>query len=167
MTLAFSTQLSGKPTYFVEKICKSLREHCLSLRPTAMATEIIHLSIYHKCKPKNHTIRVDKKDRWKVGTLIHFVINNRTKNRIQFASVVSVESIQKIDIHYIPLTRPLGEFRPCVKIDNKLIFGMDGYDDGTMTALAHNDGFDSIEDFFAYFNTDFKGKIIHWTDLKY
>lgn len=28
-------------------------------------------------------------------------------------------------------------------------------------------GFDSVKDFFRYFNKDFKGKIIHWTDLKY
>ena len=33
--------------------------------------------------------------------------------------------------------------------------------------LAKNDGFESVEDFFAYFNKDFKGKIIHWTDLQY
>lgn len=28
-------------------------------------------------------------------------------------------------------------------------------------------GFDTIEEFFAYFNEDFVGKIIHWTDLRY
>ena len=33
--------------------------------------------------------------------------------------------------------------------------------------LAQNDGFETIEEFFAYFNEDFKGKMIHWTDLKY
>ncbi len=33
--------------------------------------------------------------------------------------------------------------------------------------LAINDGFNSVDDFFQYFNTDFTGKLIHWTDLKY
>ena len=33
--------------------------------------------------------------------------------------------------------------------------------------LAINDGFDSIEKFFEWFNKDFTGKIIHWTNLKY
>jgi len=33
--------------------------------------------------------------------------------------------------------------------------------------LAKNDGFEGIEDFFKWFNEDFKGKIIHWTNYKY
>lgn len=33
--------------------------------------------------------------------------------------------------------------------------------------LAMNDGFESVDQFFAWFNKDWKGKIIHWTDLKY
>ena len=33
--------------------------------------------------------------------------------------------------------------------------------------LAKNDGFDSVQDFFNWFNEDFNGRIIHWTDFKY
>jgi hypothetical protein len=33
--------------------------------------------------------------------------------------------------------------------------------------LMKNDGFESAEQFFNWFNGYFKGKIIHWTDLKY
>ena len=33
--------------------------------------------------------------------------------------------------------------------------------------LAQNDGFDTIDDFFAYFSENFKGVIIHWTDKIY
>ena len=33
--------------------------------------------------------------------------------------------------------------------------------------LSLNDGFDSCEDFFAWFNEDFSGKIIHWTPFRY
>jgi hypothetical protein len=42
-----------------------------------------------------------------------------------------------------------------------------GYGDEEMIRLARNDGFDSVEDFFSFFPEDFKGKIIHWTDLRY
>ena len=33
--------------------------------------------------------------------------------------------------------------------------------------LSLNDGFDSVQQFFKWFNKDFEGKIIHWTKLKY
>ena len=33
--------------------------------------------------------------------------------------------------------------------------------------LMTNDGFDSPEDFFEWFDEDFEGKIIHWTHFKY
>ena len=33
--------------------------------------------------------------------------------------------------------------------------------------LAKHDGFNSMEDFFKWFDKDFKGKIIHWTDFRY
>ena len=55
-------------------------------------------------KPKKHTIRKDEKDRWKVGNDIHFVINNRTKNRFQFAPITKVKSIQIIKIKLLNLS---------------------------------------------------------------
>lgn len=36
-----------------------------------------------------------------------------------------------------------------------------------MKAIAKNDGFDSLADFLTWFNKDFTGRIIHWTDKKY
>ena len=33
--------------------------------------------------------------------------------------------------------------------------------------LAKNDGFNSLDEFFAWFNKDFTGTIIHWSNLKY
>jgi len=36
-----------------------------------------------------------------------------------------------------------------------------------LKTLARNDGFESVDDFFKWFNADFQGKIIHWTDFKY
>ena len=62
-----------------------------------------------------------------------------------------------------------------VFINNKHVFAGDtlmpnwfaypGYQ--TMEKLAYNDGFESVEAFFNYFCKDFKGKIIHWTNLRY
>ncbi len=40
-------------------------------------------------------------------------------------------------------------------------FFLEGYE------YCRKQGFDSVEDFFRWFDTDFKGKIIHWTDLRY
>lgn len=33
--------------------------------------------------------------------------------------------------------------------------------------LAWNDGFDNLVDFWMWFADGFKGKIIHWTELRY
>ncbi|MCH4824278.1 hypothetical protein ML462_13970 [Gramella lutea] len=183
MTLSFSQKwpkslskhMPRPTTLFPFKVLKSLEEeypeamHAFKMRTffSYDRFEGFYSGIMQSVYPKLHTIREDKGDNWKAGRDIHFVINNRSKNRYQFAPVITAVSIQKIEIKYIPLSKPLGEMRPFVKIDDKLIFGIDGYDDGRMTELAINDGFDSKEDFFAWFNADFIGKIIHWTNLKY
>lgn len=106
--------------------------------------------------PKLHTIREDSSNRWRAGMDIHFVINNRTKNRFQFAPVVNCVSIQNIEIKYFKTF-----VYPEVIIDGKMMSYL------ALGDVAINDGFDSVDDFFAYFNKDFKGKIIHWTDLRY
>lgn len=174
MILPFSTQLNGKPTYFVEKIWQGLlKEHFNLLgynrfRTLACIEKVIDKWDYKiDLKPKIHTIREDKKNRWKVGTNIDFFINCRQKNMFRFAPVLPVVSIQEIEIDYVP-TGKKWELKPIVFID-KIFFYHDliTRDNSKMLQLAQNDGFDTIEDFFAYFNEDFKGKIIHWTDFKY
>lgn len=128
--------------------------------------------------PKLHTIREDKTNRWKAGMMIDFFINARTKNMFRFAPRVPVISIQKINIYRrddLPASLHIGEkyivdfpfegeiyqLVYMIKIDDKWL----SYDQ--IKELAKNDGFDTPEDFFAWFNKDFSGKIIHWTDLKY
>jgi hypothetical protein len=175
MILSFSTQLNGKPTYFVEKIWEGLLRHVV---PTDKEY-ISHLN-YHEerfgkqwdflpteqeqiTSPKLHTIREDKNARWKVGTEIDFFINCRQKNMFRFAPVLPVVSTQKILITYTKTKKAM------VFIDDKCFYMQDFSLEGNhkMLHLAQNDGFDTIEDFFAYFNEDFTGKIIHWTDLRY
>tara|TARA_R110001606_G_scaffold395407_1_gene567638 strand:+ start:89 stop:580 length:492 start_codon:yes stop_codon:yes gene_type:complete len=163
MTLAFSTELKGQATHFVDKIWQSLLRDDIHINFVEFNTkfkEVLPLIGNTKIgdyPQKKHTIRADKEDRWKPGNNIHFVINNRTPERFQFAPVVKCEAVQKITIkHSVEKWR-----QPWVSVDNKLLTGPE------IETLAINDGFESSKEFFQYFNKDFKGKIIHWTKLKY
>lgn len=170
MILPFSTQLNGNPTYFVDKIWLGLIDRKLSTIDMCRAYETARKTAGHKpfsivphYKPKIHTLRDDVKNRWKVGSMIDFFINARQKSMFRFAPKIMVVSVQWIEIKWLQ------------KKDSTLYW----YHGGTVCIdgvfldckqceqLAVNDGFDSVEDFFAYFNKDFKGKIIHWTDLRY
>ena len=106
MILPFSTQLNGKPTYFVEKIHACLESQKLLYRGENLETfdrryfELFTHSPFdyiNYFNEKKHTIREDKKNRWKAGTKIDFFINVRQKNMFRFAPVLPVVSIQKIE----------------------------------------------------------------------
>lgn len=171
MILPFSTQLNGKPTYFVEKILKTFDDKILTnedkeLIKLLIEFEYLDVFKYDEVKPKIHTIREDKKDRWKAGNKIDFFINSRRPDMFRFCHTLKVISIQKVEIYYFPLTTPRINV-PVLKVDGKLLYDAAGINKKEMLEFANNDGFESIEDFFNYFNEDFTGKIIHWTDKKY
>ena len=168
MILPFSTQLNGKPTYFVEKIWSSLYELYKEDEKYFVP------NLYYACldrgfqnmyphKPKLHTIREDKNDRWHAGKMIDFFINCRQKDMFRFAPVMPVVSTQEVFMTYA--------FNDVIQIsiDGRELFGHERED------FAINDGFDNWYDFFDYFYPKikanpkefFKGKIIHWTDLRY
>lgn len=176
MTLGFRTKwqienmpihMADKPTYFVDKIWQSIhsnfRTDSESKYSVPRYPKEYYLSIekglitMYKREPKKHSIREDKKNLWKAGNNIHFVIGNRTKNRFQFAPVIKVKSTQKIEI----LHGLKSDKQAFVTVDGKTLHIAE------IEQLAINDGFDSVDDFFAWFNKDFTGKIIHWTNLKY
>lgn len=125
---------------------------------------------------KIHTIRADKTDRWKVGNTIHFCTGLRTKEYNCFKMGVCA-SVQKIEIVYKIVYEASTPFvsRVYVKIDQKLIFERRFYKVGgfkevgrqQMEKLAVKDGFKTISDFFKWFDSDFEGKLIHWTEFKY
>lgn len=180
MILPFSTQLNGEPTYFPEKILTGLFNNKIITEEEIQ--DRFELSIlvrkgefYEICfdktqlhKPKLHTIREDKNDRWKPGVMIDFFINARQKNMFRFAPRIPVVSVQKIEIKYSQFKiNGKSALLPAVWIDGKLFYDYPGLSIKRMRQLAINDGFESAVDFFAYFNKDFKGKIIHWTNLKY
>jgi uncharacterized C2H2 Zn-finger protein len=167
-TIGFSTNwpehMGAGPTYFIEKIWQSIvSKEGYNLALFKKGYEELYGEKFGKMwdgselilRPKRHTIRKNKKGYWKEVMKLHPVVFNRTKNQFQFAPVLKIKSIQevKIDWHY--------EDQPYLFVNDKVL----NYDQ--IDALAVNDGFDSIEHFFEWFNKDFTGIIIHWTDLKY
>lgn len=167
-TLGFSTQFPwGERTKFVGKIWQGLLN---DNNPHATEGDIGNilleandkqLSEFDFCKneltPKIHTIREDKKDLWHPGRKIHPVVFNRTKNRFQFAPVLECKSVQRIAIFY----NIEYSIKPTVFVEDMPLSPI------MMKQLAQSDGFNSVEDFFRFFNKDFTGKIIHWTTFKY
>jgi hypothetical protein len=159
MILPFSTQILGKESFFVEKIHKCFRLKEIYMK--AGMCEDFYPNGYNyyvkdKCKAKLHVIIEDKKERWKVGTKIDFFINVRQKNMFRFAPVLPVVSTQKIEIIHTEFINDI-----IITIDKKRL------NTSEMQQLAYNDGFDNLYEFIAYFNEDYVGKIIHWTDKRY
>lgn len=168
MILPFSTQLNGKPTYFVEKILRGIEIYKAPINLLAF-WKYTGYDLFSKqhITPKLHTIREDSKDRWKAGTKIDFFINCRQPTMFRFAPVLPVVSVQEIEVkhhlNYVSLFIDKIVYEVEVCETSKKIKSTDP----VIEALAQNDGFNSADDFFSYFNKDFKGKIIHWSDLRY
>lgn len=104
---------------------------------------------------KIHTIREDKGNRWKAGKLIHFVTGYK-----QFKTGKCV-SVQVVEITYHECIDPGEGDLFEVKIDGHV------QNLAQIMRLCAFDGFDTIAEFMDWFNKDFSGKIIHWTDLRY
>jgi hypothetical protein len=174
-TLNFKTEFpGGDQTYFIPKIWRGLINNLgmyddylsyvtmvLESGNEKMMEAVIPVKDINTIMPKIHTIREDLNDLWKPGKKIHMVVFNRTKNRFQFAPILECKSVQKIEISHKPIKIEDWILMPVVRINDLIIFPE------RVLELARNDGFDSVSDFFRWFNKDFRGKIIHWTDYKY
>lgn len=116
-------------------------------------------------KPKLHTVRAGT--RWKSGMDIHFAINPRSKNYFQFAPVIPCVSVQEIEIIEMVMTSSSHCYQ--TQDGRVWVIVVDGVHlkRTQIEQLAINDGFDSVEQFFSWFNKDFKGQMIHWSDLRY
>lgn len=162
MILGFSTKINDKETYFIEKINNSI----IKTYPKCFKETVDYFEREYSLKfgfglrelkdLKTHTIREDKNNRWKPGIFIDFFINVRKKDMFRFAPRIPVISIQKIYIKY-------WDKEPKIYIDDRNF----PLNDTMVNLLIKNDGFYNVEDFFNYFNKDFTGKIVHWTNLKY
>lgn len=157
---------NNEPTKFVEKIL-------FGLWLSPLKKELVKFIWNCKYEPneltpnekaKIHTIRKDKHNRWKQGRPIHFMQWTGDPYRskcFHFAPVISCTSVQNITIKY------LEDGNVYVSIDNRLVYSKLSGESKTIQQLASADGFNSVNDFFKWFDTDFSGKIIHWTDFKY
>jgi hypothetical protein len=163
MILSFSTKFpNGKPTYFIDKIWDGfIKDSCLNNTIYQRYAKLYFEKFGKRwdfqtvSKPKRHTIRKDEHNRWKPGMKIHFTVFPRSKKMFQFAPALECKSVQKVEIFKRDGLR-------FIRIDGRFINS-----NQVAEEIAKNDGFDSVDDFFDWFNTDFEGKIIHWTDLKY
>jgi hypothetical protein len=168
MTLGYSQQFPWEePTLFKEKIQESKyvffvdgKQYCYYGDENVQAVREPHFI------PKIHTIREDEHDRWRPGMKIHHVYGNRTKKRECFLENECV-SIQRIKIVH-------KENRISVLINGaayasipKTLGSVHYLDIQKMITLAQNDGFENPTAFFKWFNKDFSGKIIHWTQKVY
>lgn len=108
---------------------------------------------------KIHTIREDSKKRWRAGMDIHLATGVRTKNYDCFKESKCV-SVQKIVIEKLDDQKEW--FRNFVIIVDRVYLTR-----SEIIELTKNDGFDSPEEFFEWFDKDFTGRIIHWTKKSY
>jgi len=107
-------------------------------------------------KTKKHTIREDSHNRWKQGMKMHMATGVRTKKYNQFYED-TCKTIQQIEIEII------SEYMndAVVKVDGRKLTKSE------VQQLAWNDGFLNLLEFWMWFAEGFKGKIIHWTELRY
>ncbi|WP_293871662.1 hypothetical protein [Flavobacterium sp.] len=123
---------------------------------------------------KIHTIREDKNNRWTVGCKIDFFINVRQPKMFRFAPVLPVLHIQKVNIVRVFFLQTSTLFIDNIKVatvnyghDNIKIVSVKSEPNFNLMEFIQNDGFDTVKEFFAYFNKNFTGKLIHWTDKQY
>jgi hypothetical protein len=130
----------GSPTLFKEKILGSFQ--CNGHRA------------------KYHSIR--KGERWAPGMFIHLAYGVRTK-KYECFQLATVKTVQRIIISARDkkiLTARRG-------IDNNYIIHFRKLKEFEIENLAVNDGFDSVTDFWKWFDQDMSGQIISWTGKLY
>lgn len=99
---------------------------------------------------KKHTMRRDVEDKMQPGKIMHCV---HAEGYQRFA-------VRKIDgIEYVRIEWTKGRY--------KIFINDEHIDRETAIALMKNDGFKSFKQFEAFFPHNYKGKIIHWTPLRY
>lgn len=108
---------------------------------------------------KRHTIREDKTNRWKKGNLIHLSVGVRTKDYRCFLKQACIE-VQKIHMIWIA-KKGLDVYVNAGQLDKETVDLLIENDGLTPTQFLQWFGFDDSG------NKEFKGKIIHWTNLKY
>lgn len=183
MTLGFKqyfpwhTEKNPAPTNFREKILFGAGYitdvqktfHGIE-RKIVKETDIDAIEIHKKMGAigKIHTMREDPHNRWKAGRKIEMVYRGAGYKILDhfnkgIPELGEMKEKQKVEIKWVPFIGAGGSFKT---IDITIDGGRSLTTDQIMV-LAANDGFDSIDDFFRWFNKDWSGYILHWTDFRY
>lgn len=109
-------------------------------------------------KPKKHTFREDMNERWEAGKSIHYHHGGRRLKYFCWHKGICTGT-QIVQIFWKDVKKE-GDF-PAVYVDARRLTIE------KITMLAENDGFDNVADFFRWFNKDFRGRLIHWSDVRY
>lgn len=162
-------ELKDQETMFAEKIVKSLDNKRNKVNANEFKTVMNWMVVnkkfdfpYYMALPKDykgkiHTLREDKIGKWNEGDQIDMMMNDGIKDLFRFLPPIPCKGIQRVRIEY---------FMGCGTYPN-------AYVDGILLTcvefeqLCINDGFDNTIDFCKYFDKDWKGKLIHWTNFKY
>lgn len=107
---------------------------------------------------KKHSMVDDEADRWKEGNSIQMVVNPYSAERDHFNAdrpdLQTCTGTQRFEIKW-------KGHDYLVRVDGHKLTPAE------VEVLALNDGFDDLVSFLAWFKEDKKGKIIHWTKLRY
>lgn len=117
---------------------------------------------------KIHTLREDEKNRWGRGCTIQMATGVRTEKYECFREEICT-GVQGVEMELIKKSFDCYEW--VVKVDGRKLGEME------IAQLSINDGFKSSQElkmfffpqdsFGRYKKTEWKGKIIHWTDYRY
>jgi hypothetical protein len=169
MVLNYKTTFPwGAPTLFREKIWKGVVNTEAGAKTTMRGQSMKdYLKVEEDLHPKIHTIREDVHQRFQPGMDLDHCYYPYTKHRDTFLRYKCLW-VQPILIKYLAEctegdieAATTGVYAPTVMIGGRPL-SQDKVKD-----LALNDGFSTVEDFFRYFNSDFSGRIIHWTNVRY
>lgn len=193
MTLGFKqyfpwhTEKNPAPTYFREKILAGV-----GLYVSPKDADLNYYSNQEASKrstKKIHTMREDPHNRWKAGRNIQMVyrgagykiLDHFNKGIPELETCKGKQYVQlrwAAKSEYVETTLPLQKiiapasampdkkkrecfYYPRVWIDSAEVL------ESVIRELAINDGFGSVDDFFRWFNKDWSGYILHWTDFRY
>lgn len=109
-------------------------------------------------RPKKHTMYDGVNQRWEEDKWIHFISNLKKINYVCWFKA-KCTGTQNIQIHWSENNIKYG--LPNIFIDGRRL------KEGDIADLILNEGFGSLGDFLSFYNKDFDGKLIHWSDVRY
>jgi len=154
--------MGGLPTDFKAKLWQGFAKMDLNNLNSSKYIEYLkrltpaEVALIGHVNPKLHTIRTDENDEIHPGVEIYFFDDLD----LIIAPPLECTHTQKIMIDRVGCT---GFWRMdvVVSIDGRVLQHWE------VLTLSRNEGFDSPDDFFEFFDKDCMKKIIHWTKIKY